>query len=249
MPKSCPSCQAQVKKNAKQCTVCGWDFDNKLQLQDKITLAATAPKVQVRLQSKTVLDCTASSNQYAEGIPKTIEMIFSQVEPRVREITCWLQTHGDQDEGQMPTLITDGGTVSQLIEDVKRVKYEGGGDPPEHHLDAIEHALDTTPWSLDPYSDRGVIIAFLTADSKPATSGHSAKQIGEKIKEAGILLYLVCEPTPTLNELAEAAEGIVFKITNNPDLQELEKIAAQLSASIVASVGSGATTPVTQSAQ
>ena len=144
----------------------------------------------------------------------------------------------------MPILDIEDATVDQAIEVIKRITYEGGGDPAEHHLDAIEHLLNTTPWSLDPSQSRGAILSFLTADSKPATTGSSASKIGQKIKDQKILLYLVCQPTPCLRELVEAADGLLFDITNNPDPDDLQRIAGQLAASIVATVGSGATVPL-----
>ncbi|MBI4641462.1 MAG: hypothetical protein HY731_12255, partial [Candidatus Tectomicrobia bacterium] len=64
------------------------------------------------------------------------------------------------------------------------------------------------------------------------------------IKKQGILLYLVCEPTPTLYELVHAANGMVFQISNTPDNAELQRIAVQLAASIVATIGSGNTQPM-----
>jgi hypothetical protein len=56
---------------------------------------------------------------------------------------------------------------------------------------------------------------------------------------------LVCEPTPTLHDLVKSAEGLMFRITNSPDPAELQRIAAQLAASIVATVASGGTVPMT----
>jgi len=209
-----------------------------------IVRPAGRPKIQVELEVATTIDRTASSNQFAKGIPIIWEMILKPLEPKTRNTECWVQTHGDQDEGQMPITIIDGATVDQAIEEIKKITYQGGGDPPEHHLDAIEHLLNTTPWSLDPTQSRGVILAFLTADSKPATTGSTASEIGKKIKDQGILLYLVCQPTPCLRELVDVADGLLFEITNDPDPDDLKRIAGQLSASIVATVGSGATAPL-----
>jgi hypothetical protein len=172
-------------------------------------------------------------------------MIVSQVKAKAREVKCWLASHGDIDDGQNFIIHTDAGTPDQAVEDIKKIAYGGGGDPAEHHLDAVESLLNRVPWTADPTRARGAIIAFTTADTKPAKSGITALALGTKIKEKGILLYLVCELTPALQELASAAEGLVFQISNSPDPGELQKIASQLAASIVATVGSGGTVPMT----
>lgn len=244
MSRQCPSCQASVKKSDDTCSVCGWSFADTSQKTNAVVRPAARPKIQAEIEIDMDIDRTGSSKQFATGIPVTAELILKQLEEKARKITCRVQTHGDQDEGQMPILLIEDATVDQAIEEIKRITYEGGGDPPEHHLDGIEHLLNTTPWSLDPSKSRGAILAFLTADSKPATSGATAAEIGKKIKEQGILLYLVCQPTKTLQELVDAAEGLLFEISNKPDPDDLQRIAGQLAASIVSTVGSGATAPL-----
>jgi hypothetical protein len=244
MSKSCPSCQAEVKKSSGTCNVCGWSFTDALQKTNLVVRPAVRPKIQTEIELAFAIDRTGSSLQFATGIPKIANLILEQIEEKARKVTCRVQTHGDQDEGQMPILVIEDATVDQAIEEIKKITYEGGGDPAEHHLDGIEHLLNTTPWSLDPSRSRGAILAFLTADSKPSTNGASPSEIGQKIKEQGILLYLVCQPTKILRELVEAAEGLMFEITNKPDPEDLQRIASQLAASIVSTIGSGATAPL-----
>ncbi len=181
---------------------------------------------------------------FSQASRRPTKKILVQVAAKARAVKCWLASHGDLDEGQDFVIHTDGGTPEQAIEDIKKIAYGGGGDPPEHHLDAIEALLDRVPWSVDPSRARGAILAFLTADSKPAKSGTTAPELGKRIKDKGLLLYLVCEPTPTLRELVDTAGGLMFQISNNPDLVDLQRIAGQLAASIVATVASGSTVPM-----
>jgi len=242
----CPSCQAQVDASANVCPSCGWRFNmSSGKLSPSIVCPATRPKIQCQVDLAATVDRTGSSECFQVGIPKTYEMIVSQVKAKAREVNCWLGSHGDIDEGQDFIIHTDAGTREQAIEDIKKIYYGGGGDISEHHLDAIESLLNRVPWTDDLTRARGAIIAFMTADTKPAKSGVSAASLGKQIKDKGILLYLVCELTPTLNDLASAAEGLVFQISNNPDPSEIQKIAAQLAASIVATVASGGTVPMT----
>ena len=76
-------------------------------------------------------------------------------------------------------------------------------------------------------------------------AGKSARELGQLIQQRGLLLYLVCEPTATLKELVDGAGGLMFEISNNPDPTELQKIAAQLAASIVATMSAGGTVQMT----
>lgn len=239
----CPSCQAAVDDAADICLKCGWKFQPNPVTQP-IVRPSPRPKIQVEVDLGITVDRTGSSEQFQTGIPMTAETIIRQVAAKARSVACWAQSHGDFDDAQDIILHTDGGTPDQAIEDIKKITYGGGGDLPEHHLDAVEHLLQNVPWKSDPTRARGAIVAFLTSDTKPTRSGVTARELGEEIKNQGILLYLVCEQTPTLKELVDAAEGLMFEITNNPDPNDLQKIASQLAASIVATVGSGGTVPM-----
>lgn len=241
----CPSCQQPCDASADACPSCGWRFNRTVgRPVQSIVRPAVRPKIQCEVDLATTVDRTGSSERFQTGIPKTYEMIVSQICGKARSVKCWLQSHGDLDEGQDPIIHTDGGTPDQAIQDIAGISYGGGGDPPEHHLDAVESLLNCVPWTADPSRARGAIIAFTTADTKPARSGISAAALGKEINERGILLYLVCEPTATLQDLASAAGGLVFQISNDPDPAQMQKIAAQLAASIVATVASGATVPM-----
>jgi hypothetical protein len=228
--------------------VCGWKFHTGGGNGPSIVKPAVRPKIQAEVDLGVTVDRTGSSKQFEIGIPMSLETILRQVNAKARSVKCWLGSHGDLDEGQQFILHNDGGTPEQAIEDVRKIVFNDGGDPAEHHLDAIETLLKTVPWTAKPTQARGAILAFLTADTKPAKSGITAKQLGEEIKKQGVFLYLICEPTPTLKELVDAAEGLMFEITNSPDAAELQKIASQVAASIVVLASSGKTEPMTESA-
>ena len=241
----CPSCQTQVDSSVDTCASCGWRFSTTgAKAGPTLVQVATRPKIQCKVDLAVTVDRTGSSQRFQNGIPMTFEMIATQVEAKAREVICWVASHGDLDEGQDFIVHTDAGTVQQAVADIRGISYGGGGDPPEHHLDAIESLVSRVPWTANPSKARGAIVAFMTADTKPARSGMSAGALGKLIKDKGVLLYLVCEPTPTLQELANAAEGLVFQITNNPDPAEMQRIASQLSASIIATVTKGGTVPM-----
>ncbi|OQC41333.1 MAG: hypothetical protein BWX66_00762 [Deltaproteobacteria bacterium ADurb.Bin058] len=244
----CLSCQSEIDSSASICPHCAFPLTKPT---DKgggfIADVVTRPKIQVRVDLATTVDRTGSTERFQEGIPKAYGMILDHVSKKAREVKCWLATHGDIDCLEYPEILTDGGQPSQAIEDIKNISYGGGGDPAEHHLDSIEFLLNTVPWTNDPSVARGAIIAFMTADTKPTKSGISAAELGRRIASKGLILYLICEVTPTLWELAQAANGLVFPISNDPDPLEMQKIGSQLAASIVATIKGGGTVPMVAS--
>jgi len=190
-------------------------------------------------------DTTGSSGPFAEGTHRSTELILRAVSAKARSVRGYQLTWGDEDYGQHPTLITNDGTVEQVLADSARITYGGGGDAPEHHLSGIRELVNVVPWPTDPRKGRGAVVVFMTADTKPDARGMTARQLGENIKDRGLLFYLVGEPYPFATEIVDAAQGLMFPISNNPDPAQMQRIAAQLGASILATVGVGATRPMT----
>jgi hypothetical protein len=184
------------------------------------------------------VDITGSSRQFAIGIPLIAERTFTFLEQKVAGVTVFVWTHGDEDCGQMPTLVLDKATPQQAIAAVKNLTYDGGGDPPEDHAAAIQNLLNLTPWGATS-RDRNILLMFATAETKPLKSGQSMKDLGKAIKARGVFLFAVCETTPLLHELVQSAEGILIPISNTPDEREIQRVVAQLGASIAATVSSG----------
>jgi hypothetical protein len=242
MTRDCASCGKKINDGSITCPGCGWQNSGKG--PKPIVKAVARPKIQVIVQCGMTIDRTGSSGAFRDGIPLTAAGILTPIAAKALDVKVWLQTHGDLDENQQVILLGDGISVEEAINEVKKVEYDGGGGPEETHLDAIETLLDTVPWANNPHTTRGAIVGMMTADTKPARSGVSASELGERIKQQGVLFYLVCEPTPTLQELSDAADGMLFEISNTPDASELQKIAGQISASIVATVRSGSTVPI-----
>ena len=197
---------------------------------------AARPKIMPIVELGITIDRTGSTATFEVGVKKALPLILDPINDKARDVRVWLQTHGDRDCGQDELLLTDGGTAAQAIADIESVVYEGGGDPPEHHLDAVETLHRRIPWNPNPTEARGALVAITTADSKPAHSGRSAGEIGETIKENRVALYLIGQQTPTLIELVEAAGGLFFEISNDPQVAEMRRVADMVAASITASI-------------
>ncbi|MFH1227303.1 MAG: hypothetical protein V1701_05300 [Planctomycetota bacterium] len=243
MNRVCPSCQAQVDASISTCAKCGYQF--KSSGNTLLVQPAVRPKIPAEIVAAVDIDRTGSSLQFEQGIKLALPLLLKPIEAKASQLKVYLQTHGDLECGEQTVLLTNAGTVDQAIQDAQKIVYEGGGDLEETHIDAAVKLLKEIPWKADTRRSRGVIIMFLTGDSKKARSGQSAREIGEAIKNNNILCYLICEPTPTLKELCDAAGGLMFQITNNPDPIEMQRIASMVSASIIATVACGGTKPLT----
>ena len=241
----CPSCQQVAMDGSEVCEKCGWRFNSGGGATARtIVRPAARPKMPCEVELVLDVDRTGSSNEFKSGIEKAVEIIAKGIAAKARKVTVTVVTHGDEDLDEHPVVHTVAGTPEQAVTDVKSITFAGGGDPEEHHLSGIEYAFTTTPWTQDPRKARGALVAFLTDDTKPLRSGKSARQLGEEIRSRGVLLYLVCQETPTLRELAEGAGGVIFSISNDPSREELTRISSQVAASITATVGAGATVPL-----
>jgi len=213
-------------------------------------MPAARTKLPCDVQLCLVIDRTGSSGKFKLGIPESARIIANYVTTKARSTVIWVISYGDYEAGQQEEVHLDGGTPEQAIEAIKKIEYGGGGEiagpygDPENHLDAVEFALGRVPWTSDPTRSRGCIILFSSSESHKARSGATATQIGEQVKGKGVLLYLISEPTPLLQELAAAGGGLIFQITNTPDPTELQKIAAPVAASIAASLTRGSTLPM-----
>jgi hypothetical protein len=202
-------------------------------------------KVQPEVNIGFAIDATGSSGPFADGIQRSVAQILKPIGAKARSVRVYQMTYGDEDYDQSPVLITDGGTIEQALADNARIVFEGGGDAPEHHLSGVHALVKIMGRVSDPRKSRGAIIACMTSDTKPDREGMTPRTLGEKLKEFGLLFYAICEPYPFAEELVDAAGGLMFPITNEPDPAQMQKVAAQLSASILATIAAGATRPMT----
>jgi hypothetical protein len=192
---------------------------------------ARAAKIPVHVQLGITLDRTGSSQAFASGMRKITQWVTEQVELKAASFAGWLASHGDLDEGQRFTIVSENATPAELAEAAQSIIFEGGGHPHEHHLDAIHDLFKSIPWSTDSQT-RCAMLVLINAESKDHTGGMSPEKIGSLIKDQGILLYLVSSDTPKMRALVEAAEGLMFEISNHPDPSEIQRISADLAASL-----------------
>lgn len=241
LPPACPTCGAALGG-----TIGGARKQGSLLVPKMPSIRpAPRPKLPVEVTLGIEIDRTGSSAAFQAGIATSCEVLLETIAAKAKGLSVFVGTHGDEECGEAPVLHTSGGTREQAMADIRAITFGGGGDAPETHLDGIRNFLETVPWPMDSHRTRGAFVVFLTDDTKPDRTGATATQIGEAIRAKGLLFYAVCQKTRTLDELVSAAAGLTIPITNSPDRTELQAAAAQVSASLVATIGSGGTVPMT----
>jgi hypothetical protein len=241
----CPSCAAEVDTSINSiCPHCHYQFS-----------AGSAPSIiqPVRRVQKLsicalvalLIDITGSTAAFAKGVPLIVTIILKLIAAKARETKAFVHTSGDLDFDQQCQLIANGVSPQEAISIVGTLGYGGGGDDKETHKDSVETVIATTPWEPDARKWRNAFIALLTADSKPARSGVTARQLGMSLKDRNVLVYVVAEDYPFARELVEAAEGLFFPISNDPNQADMQKIAEGISQSILITAASTATRPMT----
>ena len=197
-------------------------------------------KVPVEVDLAFTIDRTGSSAEFARGIVTAVPMIANAIAERAAKVRCFLQSHGDLDYHEHPVMLVSDGTTEMVAEEVSRMQFGGGGDALEHHLDGVKSLFETVPWRGNRLRSRSCLVLFSTADTKPLTSGMSAEALGAMLREAGVLVYAVAEPSQGIEALVKAADGLSFAISNDPSPEEMRSIAAKVAASISASIGQAA---------
>lgn len=241
LPPSCPTCGAALG------TLIGANRKQGSLLVPKMPsiCPAARPKLPVEVTLGIEIDRTGSSAAFQAGIALSSEVLLETIAAKVKSLTVYVGTHGDEECGEAPVLHTAGGTREQAMADIRGITFGGGGDAPETHLDGIRNFLETVPWPMDKHRTRGAYVVFLTDDTKPDRTGATATQIGKAIRDKDLLFYAVCQKTKELEALVSAAGGLLMPISNTPDRAELKAAAELVSASLIATFSSGGTLPMT----
>jgi hypothetical protein len=245
---TCTTCRKQVLVNPDgSCPSCGSKPATSISpsIAAPFTVRPAArPRVAPAVDLAFVIDRTGSSLDFQRGIQETVRVVLDQVAGRAREVRTFVGTYGDHDYGEDEVLLLEGGSATEALDEVGKIVFGGGGDAEEHHLDGIRWIASIVPWTADPRISRGALVALTNAGTKPDTSGKSPREIGRTLSDRGVLFYLVGQLDPRMTELVEAAQGLFLEISNDPDKDELRRIADIIGASISASVSASTTRPV-----
>jgi hypothetical protein len=226
--------------------VCAWDFGTSPTPRPTTVIQpASRPKLPVDVILGIGIDITGSSGPFADGIRGNVEALLRAIEAKAASLKTTVQAHGDEDDGQFPTLVADAAPVAEAVAAVQALHFDGGGDPPEHHLNAIEQLASTLPVGAGG-RQRGALVLFTTADSKPARSGRTPEQIGAELQRKQLIVCLVGEPRTQLERVGHACGAFMFPINATPSPADMKRVAEQVAASIVASLTKGSTRPLTQ---
>lgn len=240
----CPECRSPME--GADCTSCSFSDRSLQNTYSQRSLGASEISVDIFV----LIDRTGSGGAFSRGVTQSCRLILDTVQKNVARLSITVQTHGDEDYQEMPCVLVSHQPVSATLRAIGNIHYEGGGDGPETHLSAVEQMLMNL--SKTRHRDRRTrqaMLLFANDESKPARSGRTPTQIGQAIREAGILFYLISQPTQNLLEMKKAAGGMFYEITNYPSPELMLYIATQISKSVVHSVSVGSPFPVELAAE
>ncbi len=244
MNTNCPTCGQEVPETENLCSSCGFQFATSTSSNIGTSPKVQRPKSHVKLVLAFLVDRTGSSKQFSSGILSMMKGIVQELKAKINTIQTSIITYGDEDEGQMPILLTDNATVDQALQDAEMIDFNGGGDPSESHLCGLEYALKTINWEPKSRMTCNVVVWFSTADTKPTSSGRSPQDLGQEIDDKKILHYSICEPQPFHYDITSEGGGLIFPISNTPDSADISKITDQVAKSISSSVKDHKTKPM-----
>lgn len=245
----CESCGEEYLKDDDMCPKCGSKPSLGASRRKKRTIIRSVhrPKQPIELILGITIDRTSSSKEFSAGIPVTIETILKMIEKQVHRVRVFVQLHGDLEcKGEEEVWLTTDGSPDQTIRDLSAIEYGGGGDPEETHLDSIYNLYRCTPWGFDSSRTRGVMLAIMNDETKTFKREKyvTIESFGKELISKGILTYMVCNDTARLRQFARSSQAMTFKISNEPQIGDLEVIAQDIVKSIVASVSGGHTVPL-----
>ena len=232
----CPKCGSALAGG--ECTECTYFDPATSRVYSKRQLSKAGSEVELGV----LVDRTGSGMAFSRGVTTSSKIILETVDREVRGTRVWVQTHGDEDYGERPKLIARPGLARKATAAIRKIKYDGGGDGPETHLSAIEEALGQFT-SASMLSSKAMLV-FINDETKPARSGLSAREIGCAVREMGILLYLIFEPTHEFKSFCNAADGMLLEITNEPSEELMQSIGKRIAGSVVHSVRAGSLKPL-----
>lgn len=225
---TCTSCGADVDINNPTCPKCLYQGNPGGAMPITAPISVHRVKSQVPLVIGIVIDRTASSKPYADGIHLILKLIFEEVTAKVNDVRVSIITYGDLELNEDTITLVDGVSPDAALDAAQNIVFFGGGDPPESHCDALKYALNNISWAADKSAGKNAIIALSTADTKPTQCGTTPAQIGKKMADKNILFFAAVEPFPFHQEIISTSNGYLFPISNSPSPEEISKVSSEL---------------------
>jgi hypothetical protein len=195
--------------------------------KDKQALEKKLDKVMTSANFVIAFDATGSMAPFAAQIAADIRTAFEALPADVQKAsTVGIVFFRDQDDPEKYAIIPQSSVTDAmkvLTEAATPTYMTGGGDPPEPVLDAVYIAHHLFPWKNDQQGGRRIILAVLSDDAKPLTTGKihdgvppglEPAKIASDLRDEGIQVVTVqAGPEsgkfliPVLTTLAETTKG------------------------------------------
>jgi ribosomal protein L32 len=236
----CPHCGESLDGTGTICGKCGF------QRGDSAALATAPSPIRGRIQKRMVpdglavcldVDATGSSQSFEGGIKGNIPLLIDGIIAEgVKNARFSILEHRDEDYGERPILYPETSDPEEVKRIVREMKFQGGGDAPETHLQAAEKALREVAWS-NKRSERNIYVAFWNADAKPLKGG-TVSDLANSFRSPAegthrlIDVILVAQSEPMVKEFADAVGAEFIPISTDPTPDEMKRITGRLVKSI-----------------
>jgi hypothetical protein len=214
--------------------------------ETKEALTAKLDKAMTGAVFAIAFDATGSMAPFAAQVAQDIKVAFDSLPPEISKASrigfVFFRDETDDEKYVIvkPQAVAD--ATKALNEAATPAYMKGGGDPPEPVLDAVYIAHHLFPW--DDAQGRRIVIAVLSDDAKPLTTGKihdgvppgiEPAKIGNDLKTDGILAisvqagpnagpYLV----PVLTAIGEGSGGTFIEWGKGGDDERRQRVTAAL---------------------
>jgi len=166
-----------------------------------------------RLELIFAVDTTGSMGGTINGLRTSITGFVNEMEQRVDNWVGKIVDFKDLTVGEATTVNPFVDDAGLLLNQINNMGASGGGDLPESLIDGIAQGFDSTGWTNDPDSVRG-IIAFTDAASQPPING-TLSEIAARISAAGVQIQIYGVPGDPQTAAFAAATGAQLDVFAN----------------------------------
>jgi len=183
------------------------------------------------------IDATGSSQNFEGGIKGNIPILLDGVRAEgIKETRVSVLEHRDEEIGEVAIMYPETSDVEDVKRIVREMRFEGGGDDPETHLDAAKKALNEVGWS-NKRGERNVLVCFWNADTKPPRHGTLDELVNAFLNPAPgthrpIDVIVVAQPEHSVMQFVNAVGAEFHQISTDPTPDEMKRIVARLIKSI-----------------
>lgn len=202
------------------------------------TFGGVIRKLPTALTLVPVIDATASSLAFSQGIQQVCGDVADSLSQTVADLKLGLHITRDLDFDRDANFsLGEDLKLDEFKSNLARIVFEGGGDALETQFDAVQTVARTFPWNLVPTARRAIVLCS-SSGSKLTRDGKDGAGLAQELNAMSIKVIVIAPPGVNLHELAAATRGASLELTNTPKLEDIEQVARMLTRTLTQVAGS-----------